>query len=233
MWRLEEGDLGTLGVMQASKWLRFRVLFDDTTLAQWLDSIGDIYCINLCSACDEKGLYSSKEELLTHYKHYMNELKRGQVVDHSLFQKKLSLHITKDLSTCYKMSLKNSKLHFAKERAPGIRMVLHNFSWDRAHQTIHSNVYAKHSITWGLEFSYPQIFSGSVCDEVTYVLKSKTLPNNELFMQLKQWIRRESKPTTFCYQNQTVVSTLRIDKKGDNWIHHHKGLEDNELKVKL
>ncbi len=141
--------------------------------------------------------------------------------------------MTSDPRSCYYSSLKNNTIYFAKERMPGIRINLHSFSWDVSHRAIHSNVYAKNNITWGLEFSYPQIFAASINAEPIYVLKSKEMPNNDLFTSLKQWVRRQSKPVSFFYQGTPIISTLRLDKKASSWIGQHEGLKKHELEVKV
>ncbi|PCI76629.1 hypothetical protein COB21_04165 [Candidatus Aerophobetes bacterium] len=233
MWLLEEGDLSKLGEMQASKWLRIRILLDEKTLTQWFDLIGQVCFVNLFATKSEDALIVSPEEVLSRYTQYMEQIKAGKEVDHAYFQKKLTLHMTKDPKSCYKTALKGKSIYFAKEKAPGVRMALFGFSWDKSHREIHSNVYSKTTISWGLEFSYPQIFSGSLDTEVVYLAQEKDRPNSALFVQLKQLIRRASKPVKFIYEDQKIISSLRMDKTGGAWINNHFGLKENSLKVDL
>lgn len=233
MPQLETGSIAQLGVMNASKWLRFALLVDVSELQTLLENLGQVHLINLSPVHSEQDLLVTKEQLLKQYKDYIDLIKAGKSVDHAHMQKAFALHMSYDMSSCYQIVLKEGALLYAKERAPGVRLRLHNFSWDGENGQTHSNVHAKNGITWGLEFAYPQIFASSIDEEVVYVLKSNEMPNNALFQQVKKWVRQGSKPVRFLYEGSSCVSTIRLGKEAQNWVGCHEGLRTNKLEVSL
>ena len=233
MPQLETGSIAQLGVMNASKWLRFALLVDVSELQTLLESLGPVHLINLSPVHSEQDLFMTKEQLLVQYQDYIDQIKAGKSIDHAHRQKAFALHMSYDVSSCYQIVLKEGALFYAKERAPGVRLKLHNFSWDGENRQTHSNVHAKNGITWGLEFAYPQIFASSIDEEVVYVLKSDGMPNNALFQTVKKWVRQRSKPVRFLYEGASSVSTIRLGKEAQSWVHHHEELRANNLEVSL
>lgn len=207
------------------------MLLDPSTLEQIFSHLSPVYFVNLSVTNSEQELLFSKERVLAFYSDYIEQIKAGKEVDHLAVKKKLSLHMTKEPSSCYKMGLDGRDVYFVKEREPGIRVMLHQFAWDLENKETHSNVHGKGGISWGLEFSYPQIFGSSLGGDVIYLAKEKQRANTLLFTELKRLVRRFSKPVAFLLDGQRVQTTLRIDDGAKAWVGAHQGMKDHGIEV--
>ena len=92
-------------------------------------------------------------------------------------------------------------------------------------------MHSKEAITWGLQFSFPQIYSNSIKNEVVEVYKDKNYTNTQLFKELAVWMRRQTLPTPFMYKNKRINAQFRLGKKCINWINTHAQLAHTGLTI--
>ncbi len=68
-------------------------------------------------------------------------------------------------------------------------------------------VLSRKSVTWGLQFSYPQLYQDPRTRQIFKVTDTPEFPNTALFSKLQKWIRSETLPTPF--QVEASVSIRR------------------------
>jgi hypothetical protein len=96
-------------------------------------------------------------------------------------------------------------------RFPVIQVREHKFMWthDDRIMTMSSG---KDSISWGLNFSYPQIFYDPRIKKIVEVFKEKESPNTIGFKKLQKWVRDFTKPAQFIRGGKKINATFRIGK---------------------
>ena len=96
-------------------------------------------------------------------------------------------------------------------RSPVIQVREHKFLWT-SDDRIQTMAFGKDSISWGLIFSYPQIFYDQKTKKIIDVLKEKDLPNTIGFKKLQKWVRDFTKPARFIKNGKKINATFRIGK---------------------
>ena len=92
-------------------------------------------------------------------------------------------------------------------------------------------VFGLDSVTWGLQFSYPQLFMDGRTKEAFAVVESEEFPNTALFHQLQRWMRQNTLPTPFLVDGKRVNSPIRLGKACLPWINRHPQLAPKHLQV--
>jgi hypothetical protein len=87
------------------------------------------------------------------------------------------------------------------------------------------------SVTWGIQFSYPQIFQHPQSHAFAKVGDGEEFPNTSLFSKLAKWLRNFSMPTTFIYEGKSTSVPIRTGKEVFSWIHNHPQLKLQGLSV--
>ena len=125
------------------------------------------------------------------------------------------------------MPLSNGK-YLIKQKRPVIQLQRHHFIFT---DSFHSGVISKESITWGIQFSYPQLFLDPKTKQIGKVEKNDTFPNTELFSRLAKWVRDNTVATPFVYEEKKMNQPMRLGKECFVWINHHPGLKKRGLYV--
>jgi hypothetical protein len=215
------------GVFQASKWLFYRVLLDEAEMENLFSSLPpfELYATHGIVSPDE--VQFSREEFLAQYGAYVQKLKKGEtpIVPKPLFSAAVSA--TKE--AFYQMEV--SKGVIVKVAKPIVQLSAHHFNYSSETGDFHFMVHSKEAVEWGLQFSYPQIYSNSHDAEIIEVMKDRTYPNTELFRSLMKWMRSHTRPTPFEIQGKRVNSQARIGNRCFEWIGHHQGLKKVGLVV--
>jgi hypothetical protein len=90
-------------------------------------------------------------------------------------------------------------------------------------------VFGPESVSWGIQFSYPQIFES---DEGTVMWgRGDDSPNVPLYKELTRWLRNATVPTAFMWCGEKVVTPLRLGKELLPWIHDHPELRRKQIEV--
>ncbi|GAB5411111.1 MAG: hypothetical protein ChlgKO_02250 [Chlamydiales bacterium] len=73
---------------------------------------------------------------------------------------------------------------------------------------VHLMVYGKNTTAFGIEFSYPALFSTIEDPRVRKTLH-EPLPNNALYKAFASWIRRNTRPQKIEIAGEMVLTTMR------------------------
>lgn len=215
------------GIFQASKWLSYRVLLDDIEMENLFSTLPPFALYNVSQIVSPNQTTFSHATFLESYASYVQMLKQqtSYEIPKALFSSVMST--TPD--AFYAMDIKKGFL--LKLLKPVIQLSLHHFTYEPENHSFHFMVHSQKSIRWGLQFSYPQLYSNSLQGDVIEVMKDQTNPNTELFRTLMKWMRNSSRPTSFLINGKKTYITARIGNNCLNWIENYGELKKSGLVV--
>ena len=218
------------GILQASKWLSHRALLDATEMQTLLESLPafKIYNVSELVSMDDMGI--STESFLTKYIDYITELKAGISPEEVPLKPIFSCVFSADDQALYAMKAKEDT-YIIKPLQPVVQLSLHHFTFSEEQGRFHSMVHSEQAVSWGLQFSYPQLYSNSIQGDVVEVFKSPDNSNTQLFQTLAKWMRKETKPVPFLVEGKKICATFRLGKACFKWIDAHPHLSRLSLEV--
>jgi hypothetical protein len=92
-------------------------------------------------------------------------------------------------------------------------------------------VFGINSISWGIQFSYPQLYQDENC-QIQVVKPGPEFPNTVLFQKMQRWIRQHTIPTPFLTPYQRINAPIRMGRQVLNWINNHPQLKAKNLSIK-
>ncbi len=213
------------GVLSVSKWLKHQVLLDPEEMEDLLHHLPPFFCCLIGQVVNERTAFMSLQDFLEKYTVYINALKRGEI---------LPPHFTSiwttSLDEVYALKVGVEKF-ILKPLKPTVQLQSHLFYYSTLDQKFHPMTMSKESISWGIQFSYPQIFEDPKTHLYSKVSNTPQFPNTELFLKLGRWLRAFTMPTPFLVEGNKVNVPIRIGKKVFSWIEHHPQLREKGLKV--
>lgn len=215
--------------LQAAKWLKVQVLLDSEEMCSLFQALGP-FSIYLTGAILLQGQGQiSHEAFLRSYQEYVENLKAGEIPDDAAFRQIFSAVFTVTPEALYALDLGDSKV-IIRPSLPIIQLQLHRLGFSAVDQKFRSMVFGKDSLSWGIQFSYPQIFEDPNSRQIVDV--DSNYANTALFRELQRWIRRYTLPTPFLVNDERVNVPVRLGKKCFSWINGHPQLALHHLKIK-
>lgn len=218
------------GALQASKWLSHRALIDSIELESLFEALSPFFIYNVSELVALDKAEISHEDFLVKYVDYIASLKAGLVPDEAPLRPYFSAVFSVSNEAIYAMEAKEGK-YIIKPKAPVVQLSLHHFVYSSEERRFHSMIHARNAVTWGLQFSYPQIYSNSKTLDIVEVYKNSDYPNTKLFKALAKWMRVHTTPTPFVIEGKPLNATFRLGKKTKQWIGNHPQL--GQIKLKL
>lgn len=218
--------------MQASKWLHSQVLLDVDEMSLLLTEIGTFYIyLTGCLLQQGKGAVTQKD-FLDKYASYITALKSGKSVDPQEFRAYFSSIFTTSTDHLYAVIVSDGR-SIIRPAKPVIQLQSHHFHYSPFDAKFHSMVFGPESVSWGVQFSYPQLYQNPETKMVEKVVESENFPNTKLFHTLQRWIRKNTVPTSFLIDGKTVNVPIRLGKKCLAWVNVHPHLAKKELKISV
>lgn len=216
------------GVLQASKWLHWQVLLDEKEMAALFAHL-PIFTIHIVSSLvPEPHGRVPQDRFLEEYTAYTTALKKGEEPDEKRSRPFFSSVLTREQDALYAMTagLKEAGMvkYLIKPLLPVIQMQLHHIFLSSVDGKFYPMVHSADSITWGVQFSYPQIFQDPRTRAFGKVDDSPLFPNTPLFAELGKWMRKYTLPTPFILNGQKVNLPMRLGKECWEWIARHPHL---------
>ena len=218
------------GVLQTSKWLSHRALVDIGEMGALLESLPPFSIYNVSEIVSLQSACISSEDFLAKYIDYVTDLKAGIFLDEAPLKSTFSCVFSASSNALYAMKVKEGQ-YIIKPIKPVVQLSFHHFIFSPEHLQFHSMVHSKRSISWGLQFSYPQIYSNSLSGDVIEVFKNRENPNTKLFEALAKWMRKATMPVPFLLDSKKVHASFRLGKGCFRWIDAHPHLASAGLKV--
>lgn len=209
------------GVLQVSKSRKLPVLIDSDEMAHLFEILSPCRIFDVSRPVGLQEGEVAKEYFLDKYRAYVDGIKQGSLIDETPLRPYFSSIITLESSAIFAQELANGK-YLIKARLPAIQMQRHHFIIS---DTFHSGVMGEESITWGIQFSYPQLYLDPKTKEIGKVEKNHLFPNTELFHKLAKWVRDHTLATPFIFNGKKVNQPMRLGKNCFSWINRHPKLQ--------
>jgi hypothetical protein len=179
---------------------------------------------------NEKTAVISFEEFFQKYEGYISSLKEGKIPEEKSLRRYFSSVFTTTPDILYAIKVGEEK-YLIKSLKPIVQLQAHQFFVSTIDQKVHPMVLGKDSITWGMQFSYPQIFQSPKSQDFFKVDTSEQFPNTVLFTNLVRWIRRNTTPTPLVIEGKKTFVPIRVGKKCMSWIHVHPQLLAKKIQI--
>lgn len=215
------------GILQVSKSRKLPLLLDTDEMDHLLDILTPFTMFDVSRPIDLPKAIIPKDLFSVQYKLYVNGIKQGKLIDETLLRPYFSALITLKPKGVFAQLLSNGK-YLIKTRLPAIQMQRHHFIFS---DTFHSGVMSETSITWGIQFSYPQLYLDPKTSEIGKVEKNDVFPNTELFHRLAKWVRDHTCATPFIVKEKKMNQPIRLGKKCFSWINQHPHLKERGIYV--
>lgn len=218
------------GQMQASKWLSHRALLDVREMEALMSVLPPFDIYNVSKLVDLDEAVISKEDFLAKYIDYVTSLKAGLHPDEKELKPYFSSCFSATEDALYAIEAKGGQ-YIIKPKEPVVQLSLHHFTFSPEHNAFQSMIHSKASVSWGIQFSYPQIYSNSLTHDVVEVYKESDNPNTLLFKTLARWMRSNTVPTPFRVGVTPIYATFRVGKRSLSWIDRHVQIETVGLSI--
>lgn len=216
------------GVLRVSKSLKYPVLIDIEEMRSLFMHLGD-FCIYVVSeVVNRETAAVSQEEFLERYAGYVDALKSGTLPDERPLKRYFSSIFSLSPEPLYAQQVGEERF-LVKSLKPIIQLQSHHFFFSQVDHKFHSMVSSEGSVTWGIQFSYPQIYQDPKSLEFSKVSVSSDFPNTALFLRLVQWLRKNTQPTPFIHGGKRENVPIRIGKQCLSWINVHPQLVEQGL----
>jgi len=213
------------GQLQVSKSRKLPILLDVSEMQSLFETLEPFHIFDVARPVSLEESEISKEDFLTNYARYVQGIKEGHLIEENL--PIFSSVFTSTRDVLYAMQLENGKV-LIKPRLPVIQLQRHHFIYS---DTFHSGVIGTDSVTWGIQFSYPQLYLDPQTRAIGKVDRSEKFPNTLLFQRLAKWTRDHTSATPFLIDGKRVNQPMRLGKNCFSWINNHPGLKIRGLHV--
>ncbi len=215
------------GVMQVSKSRKLPVLIDLKEMEELFAALGNFEIFDVSRKVSEDLAQISKSDFLKTYGAYVEGIKTGKPIDEAPLRPYFSAIFTVTPHVLYAFPVGDGK-YLIKAKRPVVQLQRHHFIYT---DSFHSGVIGSESITWGIQFSYPQLFLYSKTNAIGKVEKNESFPNTELFQSLAKWVRNHTSATPFVIDGKISNQPIRLGKRCFEWINNHPALKAKNLYV--
>jgi hypothetical protein len=216
--------------VQASKWMHIRVLLDVSELQELLTHSAPCFLVNIASVCGKDQMLTTPEQLIKIYADYIVALQQGGRQHIQSYKKQLCCALSRTLDPFYLIQLQVEKF-LVKLKTPAIRMQQFHFHYIADQDDFLTTYNLDHSISWGLELSFPQFYQDPETCLPVEIFKDVIHPNTQLFKAMQKWMRDHTLPVPFLIEGQKKVAPFRIGKKCFEWINLYPSLSNKGLKI--
>lgn len=196
---------------KVSKWLYQRCLISSQGLRELFEELGFPSLYLTGKVIGKEDLVYTVDRFMALYEKYLLSLEGPEKITLP------PLLLTNDPSATLTIVVSEGQ-YLIKPIKPLIQICEHQFMIG-IDDTIHSMVYGKEVIRWGLQFSYPSLYIDPVTKKVVDVLKEESLTNTPLFKKLQRFLRYHSKPASFMLNEKKIQATFRLGPDL-NLLHH-------------
>jgi hypothetical protein len=216
------------GVLNVSRWLKHAALLSGDEMEALVHSLPGFLIYDTARVVKEPLIASAL--FVKAYRQYIDCLKQGEEVDKkiSLLLGAYSLSVTPDIF--YGMVVREGE-YLIKPTGPVVQMQMHHFLPSTVDGNFYSMVFGRQTVSWGLQFAYPQIFQPYRSKKFLKVSNSAEFPNTALFTILAKWLRTHSVPVSFVWQGCRKNVSFRIGRECFSWIHNHPQLKKQGIEV--
>lgn len=218
------------GSLQVSKQLKFQVLLDVSEMRELLQNLAPVHICVVSEPTPLDRALIPAEEFLEVYGSYVAGIKEGKMLDEKLLRRYFSSGWTSELDAVYAMAVSAEK-YLVKPLKPLIQLQGHHFFYSDLDKQFHPMVLSQESVSWGIQFSYPQLCQDPKTSDILKVGKGEDFPNTALFAALTKWLREHTLPTPFVIDGKRTNAPIRLGKQCLNWIGKHPQLTQKGIEI--
>jgi hypothetical protein len=115
---------------------------------------------------------------------------------------------------------------------PVIQIQPHRFSFSSVDHKVRSHVFGGDTISWGVTFSFPQLFQDPRSYAVERIGTNEKFLNAALFQKVRAWVRQNTTPTPFLIDDKVVNVPIRLGRACASWIAGHPHLRERNIVIK-
>lgn len=210
------------GTFQASKWLKFQVLCDAAELRDLWSRLTPFAIYPLTGIGAGEPL--DPDFFAAEYSSWIEGLKQGVVPTDAQLRRILACALSDDRSALWLQEIPG-KGFLVKIRKPLVQVQAHSFSYSALDGVFRPMSMGPHSIFWGLQFSFPQIYQEGASMEM------RETEENRLFEEIRLWVRNATRPTPFLVEGKKINAPIRLGKNCFSWIGRHPQLIQQHIGV--
>jgi len=230
MFKLRLSNPAVEGALNVSKWLKTQVLLSAEEMEKLLSDAGSFSFYNVSEVVSSENGEISREDFLMQYRAYATALKEGRVPEERKLRRSFSAVMSVTPDVLYAFEVQPGRF-LVKPIRPVLQLQLHHFLHSKIDGKFYPMTLSQESVTWGIQFSYPQIFQHPQSHTFSKVGDAEEFPNTSLYSKLTRWLRNFSVPTTFLYQGKLTSVPIRTGKEVLPWISQHPQLKAQGLSV--
>lgn len=214
--------------LQASKWLQCQALLSGEEMRALFASL-EPFTLFIAGSITEPGKgILSKQHFLALYESYIGMLRSGQVPQAADYRPYFSAVMSADDEALYKLLI-DAERQLIRIAKPVVQLQAHHLDYSPLDGKFRSMVFGSDSITWGLQFSYPQLFQEAASKQILQTRQQRAYVNTQLFQRLQQWMRQHTSPSPFLVNGKVVNVPARLGKECFAWINSHPQLKSKGL----
>lgn len=217
--------------LQAAKWLQHRMLLDSSEMENLLEELGrpSIFRVGSLIKAGEEQVAS--QTFLEQYAAYIAPLKQGSLPDLALFRRQFALVMTLSPEVLFALRVSPEE-RIVRAALPIIQIQAHAMHYSQSEGQFRSMVFGPDCITWGLQFSYPQIYQDSATKEIIKVVESDRCVNTPLYRKLLRWQRTHTRPTPMVVEEGRLINIpVRLGYSCFSWVNSHAQLVEKHIRV--
>jgi hypothetical protein len=209
--------------LQASKWRHVQVLLDAEEMR---DLCAFVAPMEMYNASEVAGADFGKIALtafLNAYEDYVRALREGRLPDMRSCRRSFSMFWTRTPELLYAQRVGEGR-YLVRALRPVVQVQAHHFLASAMDGKLYPMTLSRDSVTWGVQFAYPQLFQHPKAHTFERVADSSDFPNTGLFLALVRWMRQRTVPTPFLFLGKAARVPMRIGKQALEWIARHPQL---------
>ncbi len=215
---------------EAGKWLTLQMLISIKEMQQLFTHLKQVELFQIATACIEGSEQISQEKFLALYEEYISALATGQIPDMSVYRAFFSSAWSYDSRCLYMLQLAGNK-SLVRIKEPVVQTQPLSIGFSSIDNKFRPMVHGAEAIIWGLQFSFPQIFSDPNTKEVLQAKDEGRFINWRLFREIQKWQREHTRPTPFILNGAKHNEPFRLGKDCFAWINNHYQLKHLSLTV--
>lgn len=211
------------GLFRASKWLKHSVLLNLEEMKSLFALLGSCFLVPASGLVSPLSWQISEQEFLEKYVDYLEWMKLYATLPPVPVRRFFSLMLSTSLEAFYAVEVANEKIAI-KPALPIIQIQLFHCFFSSFDHQIRSMVMSPDSFSWGLQFSYPQIYEDPKTHQFAKVLLQEGFPNSKPFKEMVSWFRKNTQSVALQEEGRSYAP-FRIGKLSLDAREEHVGLQ--------
>jgi hypothetical protein len=217
------------GILQVSKWIKAQVLLSIEEMHHLIEALQPCFFVVVSEPISAQDALITPANFIEQYSRYVAFLQRGEVPPVEEFRRLFSCAVSTYLEAFYAITAGEKFL--IKPIQPIVQLQAHHFFYSPLDQKFHPMVFSAESVSWGIQFSYPQLYQDPTSRHIIKVSDPVKFPNTLLFSKLMKWMRNATLPTPFEIEGKRVNAPIRIGKQSLGWVKKHPQLQKKHIDI--